>query len=185
MKKAFLAIVAVALVALPVSAAAHQPRPLVKNAAKYCKSLRTQLGVATFQQTYGANHAFGKCVSKRVHELRVARKAAARACKQAGKPEDTVAFHKCVREKTKAETADDQEGVVNAAKVCAAERQKNPADFAKNYGTNHNKRNAFGKCVSQHAHDNEADDNDNEAQPGDDNNETGTKPDGTDSPGRS
>ena len=48
--------------------------------------------------------------------------------------------------------------MTRAAKACAAERALDPAAFADRYGTNENKRNAFGKCVSQHA-----------AQTGDDN----------------
>ena len=37
----------------------------------------------------------------------------------------------------------------NAAKACKAERDADPQAFATNYGTNANKRNAFGKCVSK------------------------------------
>ena len=40
----------------------------------------------------------------------------------------------------------------NPAKTCKAEEAKDPAAFADKYGTNHNKKNAFGKCVSAHAH---------------------------------
>ena len=42
----------------------------------------------------------------------------------------------------------------NAAKACKAERGTTSAEadaFATKYGTNTNKKNAFGKCVSQHA----------------------------------
>ena len=42
----------------------------------------------------------------------------------------------------------------NAAKACKDERGTTAAEaeaFANKYGTNANKRNAFGKCVSQHA----------------------------------
>ena len=42
----------------------------------------------------------------------------------------------------------------NAAKECASERETLGEDgFAEKYGTNHNKRNAFGKCVSDKTHD--------------------------------
>ena len=37
----------------------------------------------------------------------------------------------------------------NAAKACKAERAKDPAAFKTSYGTNGNKANAFGKCVSK------------------------------------
>lgn len=39
----------------------------------------------------------------------------------------------------------------NPAKACKAERAKDPVAFASTYGTNKNKRNAFGKCVSAKA----------------------------------
>jgi hypothetical protein len=36
----------------------------------------------------------------------------------------------------------------NPARLCKAQQQANPAAFKALYGTNHNKANAFGKCVS-------------------------------------
>ena len=36
----------------------------------------------------------------------------------------------------------------NAAKACSDERKADPAAFKAKYGTNANKSNAFGKCVS-------------------------------------
>jgi RTX calcium-binding nonapeptide repeat (4 copies) len=39
----------------------------------------------------------------------------------------------------------------NAAKECKAERTADPAAFAEKYGTNENKSNAYGKCVSSKA----------------------------------
>ena len=36
----------------------------------------------------------------------------------------------------------------NAAQECKAEREADPAAFAEKYGTNKNKKNAYGKCVS-------------------------------------
>ena len=45
------------------------------------------------------------------------------------------------------ETAD----FVNAAQQCREERDADPVAFASTWGTNHNDRNAFGKCVSQTA----------------------------------
>ena len=177
MKKAWIAVAAVALLALPVAAGAHRKDPNVKNAAKYCKSLRTEMGVEVFREAYGGRpNAFGKCVKKRVHELRDARKEARKSCAvelgakrfrhQGGdKPaKPSKAFRDCVRAKTQADTADDAENTVNAAKLCAAEREQDEAAFAQKYGTNHNKRNAFGKCVSKHAQ--EAEEEPTEAKPG-------------------
>ena len=41
-----------------------------------------------------------------------------------------------------------EEDAKNAAQECKAERDADPAAFAEKYGTNKNKRNAYGKCVS-------------------------------------
>ena len=48
-----------------------------------------------------------------------------------------------------------QDAIVNAAKTCKAERTADPAAFREKYGTNKNKRNAFGKCVSKTTKENE------------------------------
>jgi hypothetical protein len=40
------------------------------------------------------------------------------------------------------------EAAKNAAQECKAERDADPAAFAEKYGTNKNKKNALGKCVS-------------------------------------
>jgi hypothetical protein len=40
------------------------------------------------------------------------------------------------------------QAVRNASQECRAERAADPDAFREEYGTNHNKRNAFGKCVS-------------------------------------
>jgi hypothetical protein len=103
-----------------------------KNAAKECKAERNDPSFAdrhegeTFEEFYGDNkngkNAYGKCVSSK-----------ATAQKDEMDAED-------------AEEARDQK---NAAKRCAAERRKiGDEAFAKQYGTNPNRRNAFGKCVS-------------------------------------
>jgi hypothetical protein len=39
----------------------------------------------------------------------------------------------------------------NAAKACRSERAQDPTAFKNKYGTNANKSNAFGKCVSDKA----------------------------------
>jgi hypothetical protein len=178
MKKLFVSLMTLALVALPATAGAHQPKPLVKNAAKYCKSLRSELGVETFRQTYGGgDNAFGKCVSQRVHELREARREARKSCsEELGTKSHKFrhdgsngrgAFHKCVKKVLASETSDDDNEVLNAAKQCKAERALDETAFANKYGTNHNKANAFGKCVSSHSDD--EDEPETEPETGDDN----------------
>ena len=98
-----------------------------KNAAKECKAERTA-DPEVFATTYGTNankrNAFGKCVSKK-----------AKAKEHAADEED----------------AEDAAEFKNAAKECDAERQVDATVFADKYGTNENDRNAFGKCVSSKA----------------------------------
>ncbi len=97
-----------------------------KNAAKKCKAERERLGTQAFMDKYGTNpnkkNAFGKCVS--------------------GQAKGSEAD----------DSAEEQEAKENAAKKCKAERAQLGLDaFRAKYGTNPNKRNAFGKCVSKHA----------------------------------
>ena len=61
------------------------------------------------------------------------------------------AHGKCVSQKTKEEAAERKAARESASKACRAERGDTPESkqaFAEKYGTNKNKRNAFGKCVS-------------------------------------
>ena len=132
---------AIAIVAIPVaiaaspskekqnSAGAAQSQSSDGNAAKACKAERASLGVEAFNKKYGTNHnlknAFGKCVSG----------------KSKGKKDDKD-------EKDEDEDEKDEDSGA-AAKACKAERASIGVDaFAKKYGTNHNLKNAFGKCVS-------------------------------------
>jgi hypothetical protein len=103
----------------------------LKNAAKQCKAERADPDFAaahdgkSFDEVY---RNFGKCVSTKAHEQ-----------KQAEDQDD----------------AQEVQAFKNAAKECAAERSDpgSPAahdgkTFEDFYGSNRNKRNAFGKCVS-------------------------------------
>jgi hypothetical protein len=60
-------------------------------------------------------------------------------------------FAACVRKTAVEEAQEEQAAHTNAAKECKAERTADAAAFAEKYGANGNKRNAFGKCVSQKA----------------------------------
>ena len=101
------------------------------NGAKQCKAERTALGEAAFAAKYGTGkkgkNAYGKCVSQK-----------AKAKKDAADAADAKAI--AVRK--------------SAAKSCAAERKAGPDAFKAKYGTNANKSNAFGKCVSAGARQN-------------------------------
>jgi hypothetical protein len=119
----------------------------LRNAAQQCKAERADADFPaahegkTFAQVYGTNkngkNAYGKCVSGKAHELKVA------------------------------EDAEDRQEVAefkSAARECAAERSDegfaaghDGKTFAEFYGTNANKRNAFGKCVSSKTDDDDQD----------------------------
>ena len=63
-------------------------------------------------------------------------------------------FAACVKAHAADEAKEEQTAHTNAARECRDERKADPAAFMDQYGTNGNKRNAFGKCVSQKAREN-------------------------------
>ena len=178
MRRAGIALAAVALLVVPASAQAALSPSDYKNASKFCKALKSDppvgLGATLFKQTFGSppghSNAHGKCVSKHAKTVDTVHASARKDCRAErdanpvafeqkygtpnsngkGKGKGSNAYGKCVSSKAKAKTKDVQENIVEAAKECRAERRSMSAeDFRKKYGTNHNKRNAFGKCVSQ------------------------------------
>jgi hypothetical protein len=98
-----------------------------RNAARDCRDER-DADAAAFKETYGTNHnksnAFGKCVSQKA---------------------------KAKEKKQDQADAKEAEAQTNAAKTCDAERSADRQAFEETWGTNHNKKNAFGKCVSKTA----------------------------------
>jgi hypothetical protein len=102
------------------------------SAEKTCRSEQNDSNFASthngesFDQFYGSGksskNAFGKCVSSH------ARSSSQRTESSEVKAED------------------------NAAKQCRSEQSADPTAFQNKYGTNANKSNAFGRCVSQKAH---------------------------------
>jgi Tfp pilus assembly protein PilE len=128
-----IAVAALATLALPAAASAQQPTPEDRrNAARECRALQNAMGTENFRNTYGTNrndrNAFGKCVSSRARD----------------------------------EAQEGQQARRNAAQQCRAERDDpnfaqshNGQSFAEFYGTNGNDRNAFGRCVSMRARQNE------------------------------
>jgi hypothetical protein len=109
----------------PKPATAAQTQSADKDAAKLCKAERASMGAEAFQEKFGTNHnlrnAFGKCVSAKSKD-----------------------------DKDEKDEDDDKGEKSNgAAKACKAERASMGVEaFAKKHGTNHNLKNAFGKCVS-------------------------------------
>ena len=134
----------VAAAAIPaISLASPATNTDKTNAKKACASLRTSLGATTFAHTYGS---FGACVSKMTQTARQARLHATSACQ--GKRHHST----CVSTKTQANLNAQINTTENAAKACAAQLHSQGAtSFTSSWGTNHNLRNAFGKCVSAHS----------------------------------
>ncbi len=172
-----LGILTLALLAfVPAAAlAGTSPSPAAQSQARQdCTTLQTSLTAAIFKQAYGTNvnrsNAFGKCVTKLAGAEQQNLTTAAGACRaeqsdanfaanHGGKTFDQTygtgnlknAFGKCMSAKAKAASTQDVQAVENAAKTCSARRAADPAAFKTKYGTNANKANAFGKCVSAEA----------------------------------
>jgi hypothetical protein len=155
-----------ALTAITLGAAgvatADSDKPKPNNvAAKQCQAEK-QADRAAFQQTYGPKHAMRNC--KRAHrdDAEDSIATASQECR-AERDADPVAFQetygsngngknafgKCVSARVREDTAEGASEFSNAARECRAERSADPDGFAATYGTNENRRNAFGKCVSQ------------------------------------
>jgi hypothetical protein len=172
---------ALAVLATPAGTAIAKPSNADKREAqKECRAERgtTDATREAFKAKY---RNFGDCVSQKAREAKAERKEAktnaSRECRE--ERGDTAesreafrqkygtnanksnAFGKCVSQKAKAERAEedaedaaDAAARKNAAEECDAERgdtQESRKAFEEKYGTNANKRNAFGKCVSQKA----------------------------------
>ena len=166
LKRIGIGLVIVGAMALPAAAGAALSPSDYKNTSKFCKALKSDMGAALFRQTYGTNasrsNAHGKCVSRNVHAVDRIHSNAAKQCKDERTADPTAfddkygtgkkksnALGRCVRQAAQTLTQDRVDAVTNAAKACKAERADDAAAFRDKYGTNHNKRNAFGKCVSQ------------------------------------
>jgi hypothetical protein len=169
---------ALALLVVPATSFAGAPNGQDRaNGARACRALRASMGVELFRQTYGTaqsnrRNAFGRCVSqwtRAEHQNRVSARSACSAeqadpnfaASHDGKtfaeyygtgPNHKNAFGKCVSSKAKAASEEAQQNTTNAAKSCKTERgELGVSEFRAKYGKNANDRNAFGKCVSQHA----------------------------------
>jgi hypothetical protein len=173
MRKTMLLIV-FALSVVPAALAANQPSP--SSPAQRCKAQRTAIGTIAFNQLYGLNandrNAFGKCVSRLAKSDQQNTANASKACTaeqsdvnfaatHSGKTfaqfygtnkNDRNAFGNCVSQKAQAAAQTQQQATIKAARDCRAEQKASPTAFKDKYGTNANKSNAFGKCVSQKAH---------------------------------
>jgi len=136
--------VLVAALAIPAGAAAKNTPGQVKNAAKHCKSLRSEMGGDAFRSEFGTNengrNAFGKCVAKNARgEARAARKAL-RECRDES-AEDVTAFlekygsmRKCVALKLREVKKERREALAEAVASCKEEFVADPDAFMAKYG---------------------------------------------------
>jgi hypothetical protein len=165
MKKITLVVGLALILVLPaVSVATPSPDRADKRHAKSeCNMFRGHSGI-TREAFLTKYQSFKACVKSRARdeakEEQSAHKDAVQECR-AERTEHGNAFGKCVSAKAKAKEheadAEDQQEATewgNAAKTCDDERgdtAESRQAFAEKYGTNANKKNAFGKCVSQTA----------------------------------
>ena len=123
MHRYLIAVGLAATLVVPTGAAAKPNQADKQNAAKECRAERgtTSSTREAFAEKYGTNE------------------------------NKSNAFGKCVSGKTREEHRERHAAKRSASKDCRAERGTTPESrkaFADKYGTNKNKRNAFGKCVS-------------------------------------
>jgi hypothetical protein len=130
-----------------------------KLAAKQCASEK-KADKAAFRAVYG-KHAMRNCIRGTSHETKAELKNAAQECRAEREADADAfretwgtnhngrnAFGKCVSRKVRHEIAEHVAEFKNAAKECKAERKDDADAFRETWGTNHNGRNALGKCVS-------------------------------------
>jgi hypothetical protein len=124
MRKQILVAGVAAALLVPAGAAAKPNRADKQNAAQQCRAERgtTPSSREAFAEKYGTNE------------------------------NNSNAFGKCVSQKTREEHGERHAAARSASRECRAERSELGREaFAQKYGTNRNKRNAFGKCVSAQA----------------------------------
>ena len=144
MRRAWIAVLAVATLAMPGAAFAHGDdgsQSSEKNRSKACKALRAQMGADLFRDTYGRNskrRAHGKCVSGYRQVFRKLVAQAVEECKaqraasrlrhggddHAEPNADRSAFRHCVKEKLRALLAERRAALDAAAKACDAEADR-------------------------------------------------------------
>jgi hypothetical protein len=167
--KAVIGIVLLLCVGVP---AAFAVPPAGQDASRACKAQRNAVGMSTFRLQYAPagspKAAMDACLVQQVQLVTTEEKNAAKACKaergttpaskeafdetHGTNANKKNAFGKCVSSKAADEVAEVQQATLNAAKACKAERGTTPAtraEFDAEHGTNANKKNAFGKCVSK------------------------------------
>jgi hypothetical protein len=166
-----LLIAAIVVLAAPTALAAPPPGQS-SSSSQACREQRAAIGMNAFRLLYAPTGtpkaAMAECVSRQAPLVAQEEKNAAKTCAaERGSTEATIAafnlkygtnpnkknaFGKCVSSTAEAEVEEQQQATINAAKQCKTERGMTSASitaFNTKYGTNTNKKNAFGKCVSK------------------------------------
>jgi hypothetical protein len=161
-----------ALVCLVAPAALAVPPPgQGSSASTVCKQQRNTIGMNAFRLLYAPTGtpkaAMDACLAGHRSIESIEAKNAAKTCRaeRGTTPASIAAFNerwgtgnkknamgKCVSATRQEEVAEHQHAVLNAAKQCKTERGTTQATitaFNNEHGTNANKKNAFGKCVSK------------------------------------
>ena len=148
------------------TAMAAKPSDEAQAAKKLCVEQKNA-DKAAFKAVWGKN-AMRDCKRAARGEVEEAAKNASQECRAEQEADPALfaetygsngkkknAFGKCVSQKSKAELEEEVTEFKNAAKECRAEQEADPDAFQETYGTNDNKKNAFGKCVSGKAQEEE------------------------------
>jgi hypothetical protein len=156
------------------TALAVPPTGTDASVSRACKAQRNTMGMTAFRLLYAPSGtpkaAMDACVAQQAQLVSSETKNAAKACRAergttaasrsafeeryGDNGNKKNAFGKCVSSQVATEVAEQQQAIVNAAKACKTERGTTAATraaFAEEYGTNANKKNAFGKCVAEKA----------------------------------
>lgn len=167
MKKLTIALGLVAMLAVPGVASAATKQE-VRDAARQCRADRKAMGTKQFNAEHGN---LGRCIRRKVREARAAERAAKRRAKRECHKQGLRGrrLARCIRAEVREELAQvraEAREERNAARECRAELEAMGEEaFREQYGTNRNKRNAFGKCVSAKAKA-KGDDDEQPEQPG-------------------
>jgi hypothetical protein len=154
------AMLSAALAFAAVASAGKNNKTAKKLAAQQCKAEK-KADKAAFKATYG-KRAMRTCKKGEKSEIKGEIRNASQECRAEREADRDLfketygknkngknAFGKCVSSKVKEDVAEEIEAFKNAAKECKAEREDVGKEaFKEEYGSNKNKRNALGKCVS-------------------------------------
>jgi hypothetical protein len=173
MTRVLVAVGAIAALLVPVTATANVTRTDQQNAKKECKALRKAAGKTNFARLMRTSKrkAYGLCVKRKSRERHQAHANAVKTCRalihdelvdpsQPWFPQlnhnKSNAFGKCVSwnaRKNKEDMDGHDQDVSNAVKTCCALTHDELVDPSQPWFPllNHNKSNAFGKCVSWNA----------------------------------